>query len=307
MSAEQPLVTAIITSYKRPVETVHRALVSAINQTYPKLEILLVNDCPEDANLSASLEILCQELSATRPVSYISMESNGGACKARNLGARQSSGQYLAFLDDDDEWQPSKIEQQVAAAQSHPEAGLVYCNAILQYDGSDKPDGLLATEPMPSGDIFYQLLGSNFIASCSYPLISRELFTQLGGFNEHMPALQDWELYLRLVKQAPAAYVSEPLARYHFHQGERISAHPERRTGAFEIIHARYQRELSTNAVSASSFLLVGTYLYSVAGNMGQAWRYYRMAVRLDPGKLKRNTRDFFRMALRPFVNTKIV
>ncbi|BDR53403.1 glycosyl transferase [Bombiscardovia nodaiensis] len=308
MSAgELPVVSAVVTTYQRPVEVVRRALKSVIGQNYPHLEVILVNDCPQDSTLSASLKALCQELSQGRPVTYLPMEHNGGACRARNFGAARAKGSYLAFLDDDDEWLPAKISQELAAAEAHESVGLVYCNAVLHYDAGEKPDGLLAPHPLPSGNIFLPLLGRNFIGSCSFPLIARADFERLGGFNADMPALQDWEFYLRLTRQKEAVYLAEPLARYHFHQGERISAHPERRTAAFEHIHQQYAGDLAAHPRVASSFYLMGTYLYSVAGDMRRAWAYYRRGVRLDPGQLTRNVKDFFRMALRPFVHTKVV
>ncbi|WP_161522156.1 glycosyltransferase family 2 protein [Bifidobacterium aemilianum] len=305
---KHPLVSAIMTTYRRPEAVVRRALDSIMAQDYPQLEVFLVNDCPEEAGLVESLRHLCLSYSSSRPVNYIVVDHNGGACKARNLAIRQARGTYVACLDDDDEWLPDKIGAQVAVAENGDAIDLVYCEAELLYDQEPSRRGsLLGERPLPSGNIFSQLLSENFIGSCSFPLIRRQALLAVGGFDEAMPALQDWELYLRLAKRGSAACCSQPLARYHFHAGDRISAHPQGRTDAYERIHREFAEDLDGDPSAAAGFYRMGTYFYSILGDGHQAMAYYRRSVRLKPFDLKRNIKDFFRMTLRPLVRKRIV
>lgn len=103
------LVTAVITTYKRGVNIVERALKSIVNQTYSNLEIIVVNDYPDDSELVEKIHNTIEKYRDQRPIEYIVVERNGGACKARNIAVNRAKGDYIAFLDDDDEWLPQKL------------------------------------------------------------------------------------------------------------------------------------------------------------------------------------------------------
>ncbi|HAX50630.1 MAG TPA: hypothetical protein DIW07_07535 [Lachnospiraceae bacterium] len=303
-----PLVTAVITTYRRTVEIVRRALTSIINQTYSNIEIIIVNDYPNDKKLAEDLDNLKMEFTVLYPIQYVVVKSNGGACKARNLALSRAKGEFIAFLDDDDEWMPDKITKQVKAIRENSNVALVYCNSQIHYveTGEDK---LRFIRKQPEGHIFSYLMAENLIGSCSFPLFRVDELKKVNGFNEIMPALQDWELYFRLLKNSQVAYVDEPLARYYFYKGERISAHPEKRTDAFEIIHKEIESDLEKrcNKKGAASFYLMGTYFYSVSHNMKTAFLYYFRGVKLDPTRVRRNIKDLIRLIGRPFVGNRYV
>lgn len=303
----QPLVTAVITTYKRSPDTVRRALSSIVSQTYPNLEIYVINDYPNDKQLVADLGDMIQEYTGKREIHYIVVDKNGGACRARNIALEQAKGKYFACLDDDDEWLPEKISKQVSRAEDSETLSIVYCNATIRYEESGK-EILKYKNQQSEGNIFYELLGRNYIGSCSYPLMRTEYLKQVGGFNVNMPALQDWELYLRLLKRYPeAGYVHDLCAVYYRHEGERISAHPENRIRAYETIHQAFLPELEKNQKSASSFYMMGTYFYSMGSDLKKAMEYYKKGVKNDPANIKRNAKDLVRMLGRVFVLNKTV
>lgn len=291
----KPLVTAVITTYKRKPDIVRRALASIVAQTYEKLEIIVVNDCPTDKKLVRQIEELIEDYINVREIQYIVVETNGGACKARNKALKCARGEYIAFLDDDDEWIENKIELQISAIQKNPDAVIVYSNALIRYSNVKK-EHLRFKSIQPEGNIFFGNLAKNNIGSCSFPLFKTTNLRAIGGFREDMPALQDWELYLRLLKENRAAYVHEPVAIYYFYEGERISSHPENRILAYENIHKEFREELMKNRESASAFYLMGTYFYSIQGDMKKAMQYYIDGVRLKPLCIRRNIKDFFLM-----------
>jgi len=306
MTDKYPLVTAVITTYKRKPQVFRRALSSIVNQTYPNIEIYVVNDYPDDARLVDNIRKVVSDYTEKRNINYIVVEKNGGACKARNIALDKAEGKYFACLDDDDEWLPNKIELQVNAAEKDNDIALVYCNAIIKNEQSGK-EKVLFFSKQPEGMIFKEILAKNNIGSCSYPLIRTECLKKVGGFNESMPALQDWELYLRLLETRKVAYVHQTCAIYYRYHGERISTNPQKRIEAFEKIHANYVSQLGENKTSASSFYLMGTYFYSLAGDMKLAFHYYLMGIKNDPWKLKRNVKDFIRMAGRKFKKNAMV
>lgn len=300
---KQPLVTAVITTYKRNPEIVKRALDSIVGQTYENIEIYVVNDYPTDQNLVEELGKMVKASAGNRSVHYVVVEKNGGACKARNIALKRAEGKYFACLDDDDEWMPEKIELQVKTAESKTNIGIVYCNAYLYIENENKERIRFKDNPISSTEkAIDAIAGKNIIGSCSFPLFLTQSLRDIGGFREDMPALQDWELYLRLLRKKDIAYVEKPVARYYFYEGERISAHPENRTIAYEKIHEEIKDVLFANAKSASSFYLMGTYLYSLTGDTKKAFEYYCKGVKKSPFEFKRNCYDFVRMVGRRFI-----
>lgn len=306
VETSEPLVTAVITTYKRKPEVVKRALNSIIEQTYNNIEIFVINDCPADKKLVKELRKMIVESSRNRRVNYIVVENNGGACKARNIAIERATGKYFACLDDDDEWLPEKIELQVQALEKQKGAAIAYCNAILRYVDQGK-DVTRFVEKQKEGDIYFEQIEKNNIGSCSFPMFRTDVLKEVGGFDINMPALQDWELYLRVLKKYKAVYVHKPVAIYYFYDGERISANSQNRVIAFENIHQKIIKDLENNTKSASSFYMMGTYFYSLNDDMKKAKEYYILGVKSNPYKLKRNIIVFLKMIGRRFIKTKHV
>lgn len=306
VETSEPLVTAVITTYKRKPEVVKRALNSIIEQTYNNIEIFVINDCPADKKLVKELRKMIVESSRNRRVNYIVVENNGGACKARNIAIERATGKYFACLDDDDEWLPEKIELQVQALEKQKGAAIAYCNAILRYVDQGK-DVTKFVEKQKEGDIYFEQIEKNNIGSCSFPMFRTDVLKEVGGFDINMPALQDWELYLRVLKKYKAVYVHKPVAIYYFYDGERISANSQNRVVAFENIHQKIIKDLENNTKSASSFYMMGTYFYSLNDDMKKAKEYYILGVKSNPYKLKRNIKVFLKMIGRRFIKTKHV
>lgn len=306
VETSEPLVTAVITTYKRKPEVVKRALNSIIEQTYNNIEIFVINDCPADKKLVKELRKMIVESSRNRRVNYIVVENNGGACKARNIAIERATGKYFACLDDDDEWLPEKIELQVQALEKQKGAAIAYCNAILRYVDQGK-DVTRFVEKQKEGDIYFEQIEKNNIGSCSFPMFRTDVLKEVGGFDINMPALQDWELYFRVLKKYKAVYVHKPVAIYYFYDGERISANSQNRVVAFENIHQKIIKDLENNTKSASSFYMMGTYFYSLNNDMKKATEYYILGVKSNPYKLKRNIIVFLKMIGRRFIKTKHV
>jgi len=306
VETSEPLVTAVITTYKRKPEVVKRALNSIIEQTYNNIEIFVINDCPADKKLVKELRKMIVESSRNRRVNYIVVENNGGACKARNIAIEKATGKYFACLDDDDEWLPEKIELQVQALEKQKGAAIAYCNAILRYVDQGK-DVTRFVERQKEGDIYFEQIEKNNIGSCSFPMFRTDVLKEVGGFDINMPALQDWELYFRVLKKYKAVYVHKPVAIYYFYNGERISTNSQNRVVAFENIHQKIIKDLENNTKSASSFYMMGTYFYSLNNDMKKATEYYILGVKSNPYKLKRNIIVFLKMIGRRFIKPKHV
>lgn len=181
-SAPRDSVSVIIPAYNAE-RFVHEAIESALLQSHPPLEILVIDDGSKDrtaqavSRYDAPVRLLCKP--------------NGGPASARNLGAREARGRWLAFLDADDQWFPRKIERQLACI-STPDVALVHSKSPSPRAASHLPAS-------HSGNLFMALWQYNFIIT-STVLLDREVFLQHGGFDEDraLIGVEDYNLWLRL-------------------------------------------------------------------------------------------------------------
>lgn len=231
---EQIKVSVIITTYKRPFETLSRAIESALAQTHTNFEIIVVDDSPDSPEREL-LKTQVEEAYVGRLL-YIQNPKNLGACASRNIAIRRSTGQYIALLDDDDQWLPKKNELMLPLFDSC-DIGLVYCNYLTYRNGSPIT---IKRRKRYEGSVLPQLLESNFIGGCSIPLIPRKAFDDCGMFDEKLPASQDTDLYRRIAKKYQVKYLDEPLVIYHF-SDESISTSQERQIRGRLMLLEKYK------------------------------------------------------------------
>ena len=184
---------------------------SALAQTRPPAEIIVVDDGSEDGTLAVA-ERYAPRVRAIR-------KANGGPASARNEAIRNASGDYLAFLDCDDLWVPDKLAEQVAFLDAHPEVGLVYGQALMfRQQGADRVFGQrFGFTEAPS---FRLLLYGDFIPN-STVVIRRRCYEAVGPLNERreLIAVEDYEYWMRIARRFPIAGISRPLAHYRLREG----------------------------------------------------------------------------------------
>lgn len=147
------------------------------------------------------------------PVRYV-RQKNRGLAGARNTGVRESRGNWVAFLDDDDEWLPTKLERQISALQATPEAVLCY-TAVSRTCPSGEMDILM---PNPPDKIWPDIRLKTPFTPCSL-LVRRDVFDASGGFDERLRCVEDWEFFVRLTPDRCMVAVLEPLVRVHADSG----------------------------------------------------------------------------------------
>ncbi len=217
---DRPLVTCVITSYKRDKETVGRALQSVLDQTYSPIEVFIIDD-----NRGEGAEDYSRGLSelgeSSDLVAVIKTEGGHGAQRARNTGIGHSNGKYVAFLDDDDEWLPEKLEKQVQALEDRPECAMCYTDGyrVNEKDKSGKRELIHASFFNPNLT-FRELLHEDRIGSTSQAMIRRSCFDKVGLFDTDMPARQDYEMWLRISREYPIYGINEGLYLYHLKHDE---------------------------------------------------------------------------------------
>lgn len=188
------LVSVIIPTFNSE-KTIKETIESVLNQTLTNLEVIVINDGSQDSTLEIVKSI---NDSRIKVFSYL----NAGANVSRNRGLTQATGEFVSFLDADDLWTPDKLETQLKALQENPKAAVAYSwTNSIDETGKFLRRGSYITA---NGDVYAKLLLLDFIESGSNPLIRREALATVGGFDESLPAAQDWDMWLRLA------------AKYHF-------------------------------------------------------------------------------------------
>ena len=205
-----PLITAVIPTRGR-ADLVTRAVFSALHQTYPHVEVIVVVDGP-DADTLAALKAVDEQR-----LRVIALTENVGGSEARNIGVRAARGTWIALLDDDDQWFPDKLATQIAVADLSARYFLVTCRRLERQPG--RPDVLAPRRGPRAGEdvseyMFYPEDKRHHICGpqTSSFLATKELFLAV-PFSKGLRCHQDWDWYLRVMHndQTVAVMVDEPL------------------------------------------------------------------------------------------------
>jgi len=208
---------SVITAVHNRLHLLRRALDSVFAQEAQgdlfDLETIVVDDASDDVSEDEIRRVI-----GASPVRYIRRAVNGGLSAARNIGIRASSGDYVAFLDDDDEFLPQKLRTQIPVLINEPEIAMVYGPCVARA-----PDG---TEEVwtggPSGAIFRDLLLRGNFMQVGTVLLRRKVLEEHSGFGEAMRASEDYDLWLRIAYHSKIAYVEKPVSIFSHSAGKFI-------------------------------------------------------------------------------------
>ena len=202
-------ISVVIPSYNRK-EFLKRSIDSAINQTKKPFEIIVVDDGSTDGT-----ETMIK--SDYDFVKFIK-QKNKGVSAARNIGIKVSIGEWICFLDSDDEWKKDKLEKQINAMKSNPGYKFFHSNEIWIKNGlriNQKKK-----HKKYGGDIFDKCLDMCRISPSSV-MINKTVFDEVGNFNEDLVVCEDYELWLRICDKYRVFFIDEPLIiKYGGHQGQ---------------------------------------------------------------------------------------
>lgn len=188
---EEGLVSIIIPTYKRS-EKLSRALESILNQTYKKIEVLLVNDNDPNDEYTIDLKKRVEKYYKDDRFYLIMQERHINGAVARNVGIKQAKGEYIAFLDDDDWWVENKIEEQVKVLSALPkEWGGVSCKFTF-YDSNEKEIG--KSKKYEDGYIYFDILTLMSDVATSTLLLRHEALDNAKYFDENLLRHQDLQL-----------------------------------------------------------------------------------------------------------------
>jgi GT2 family glycosyltransferase len=316
---EEGLVSVVIPTYNR-ANLLARAIESALRQTYPRVEVLVIDDGSSDSTAS-----LVKQYDTRVRYFY---QSNSGVATARNAGITQARGEFIAFLDSDDIWHDWKVEAQVAAMRAYPDVGLVWTDmtaideasrvlherfirkmygAYKRFDADVqmKKVGALADllpsappmlreSPIRVGDLSSEILLGNLLHTPTV-LYRRRWADQAGGLSRAWASAgEDYEYYTRLCALGPVMLIDAPTILYRIGADDQITA-PDKllplARNNLRTVRARFGDSTRKNTLSsramrrriAWSLEWVGTTAFEV-GNRAEAARHLAASLRVRPG-----------------------
>jgi len=209
---QPPLASVIIPAYNAE-RFLRQAVESALAQSYPNLEVIVIDDGSTDGTRR-----LADELANADARVRVFTQENAGVGAARNRGIAEARGKYVAPLDADDFWYPEKLSRQIALLEERGDRwGLAYC-----WSRSVDENGTVS-DPLPhwpvEGDIFQALIYRNIIGNASVPLFRSEALREVGGFRTRAEqngaqGCEDWDLTLRVAARYLGVGVPEYLVAY---------------------------------------------------------------------------------------------
>lgn len=202
-----PKVSVVIPAYNAMLY-LPETLESVLSQTFADFEVLIIND--------GSSDNIAQWFSkVTDPRVILISQENQGLPGTRNKGIAHAQGEYIAFLDADDLWEPTKLEKQVRCLEDKTAVGLVYTWAVL-VDERGNPTGRVIASYV-EGHVWEKMLEDDMIRNGSSAMVRRCCFETVGVFDQSLASAEDRDMWIRIAFRYPFAVIQEPLLRYRQH------------------------------------------------------------------------------------------
>ncbi len=221
MLSSKVFFTAIIPTFNRSESTIE-AINSVLNQSFDNFELILIDDGQEESHRGKIFYFLKNIPAVIQTkVSYILLPKNYGVSSARNAAIYRSKGEYLAFLDSDDLWHSSKLEEQFIHLERNSFPFLSHTDEIWIRNGQRVNPKL--KHQQKSGDIFFPSLKLCLISPSTVVIKRKELMLNHQLFDESLPVCEDYDLWLRLTCRQEAHYIPKKLVTKHGGHDDQLS------------------------------------------------------------------------------------
>ena len=272
-------VSVIIPVFNRR-ELLARAVRSALDQTHSNLEIVVVDDGSAD-----DIKTVLDEFDDKR-ITYVRHDRNRGTPAARNTGIQCAHGEYIGFLDSDDEWFKSKVERQLSDLAERGDRYQIPYHALDVLD--DVSSRIVKRSTFTKQGVILHDALQRCCIGLMQMLIKKDYIVRAGGFDERFWSHDDWDLLIRLSERYEFAYTDEILARLHFHNdvegriSERYDKYAYDRTLLHELHKGLYEKHRRINARYLSDL----ADFVAISGERRRAQRMLLKSISLDPFRL---------------------
>jgi len=230
-------ISVILPTFNR-ANFIKKAIDSVLVQDWEQgnnIELIIVDDFSTD-----NTEQIVSQYNDTR-IKYIKNPKNMGGAKSRNIGVANSTGEYLSFIDSDVVWYKNKLSIQLEKLLESKTNDIVYC--LFRKQKGNK--WIVLPNNIKDGHIFNELLADNIVDTPSV-ILKKDIFLNVGGFDESLPRFQDWDLFIRLSKKYNFSIIKEILYDS-YTLINSISSNDEARLKALTTIFDKYKLEISNN------------------------------------------------------------
>jgi len=284
-----PLISVNIPAYNAE-EFIERTITSAINQTYQHIEVVILDDGSSDR----TGDIVRQMQNKDSRIRYY-YQNNGGLAFTRNRLFDLSKGEYIAFLDHDDEWYSDKLESQLVLFRANPDTALVYGDILnVDDDQADNSYGYFSKRQPHKGRVFYRfLIDGNFIPLSTVIIRSCILKWYL-PFKTGLKIAEEWELFLRMSQDQGFDYLNKTVGIYHLHSSRASKDLLLEINECLEILDYWYKRDIKLRSSYRNQFLdaksnlnLQKAYFYKNNRQFRQGFNELANCIRINPLRIK--------------------
>jgi len=264
----KPRVSIIMPTYNR-LHLIGNAIRSILNQTYKDFELIVVDDCPEKR-----AEEVVKKFKDKRII-YVKHEQQKGGAAARNTGIRIARGDFIGFIDDDDEWLPKKLEIQMKKFKNTSN-DVGFCFSAVRNILEDREKNSKVPEGIAD---YYELALRRFKGFLTITLIIKKfVFDKVGLFDETLPSHQEPDLIIRIARRYKGLGINKPLARLNLTAHDQIGRNLKKRIKGREIILKKYYNEFRKRPVIlAKHYFQLGLW-YRDGGQYKQARKILKKA-----------------------------
>lgn len=232
------LVSIIIPTYNRKL-LLKNAIDSVLCQTYKNFEVIIIDDNSNDGTENYI------SLIKNKKIFYFKNDVHCYSAKCRNIGIQKAKGEFIAFLDDDDEWLPQKLEKQIPLF-NNKQVGFVYSSIKLHFD---KFNFSYLTVPSVRGIVYRKLLIKNYVGGTVSVVVRKKALEEFNDeiyFDSKFPAREEYDLWIRLSKKWEVDFINEPLviAFYRINM-TRISTNVNNYVKAIKLLNSKYENEIN--------------------------------------------------------------
>jgi len=277
---KNPTVSVIIPTYNR-AHLVGRAIESVLNQTYKDFEIIVVDDGSTDN----TEDIIRQFQEKDKRIKYIKHDKNKGGSAARNTGIKNSSGYFLSFLDSDDQWLPNKLEFEVKILNNNKNC--IICSTGHTFINEKNMKIISKTSFKKQLVSQKTALRGECLTTNDFTVIKKAI-VNIGGFDEKLPARQDWDLWIRITAIGRGIQIPINTVNKYIMRKDQISAGLQDKLIGTIILLEKHKQLFSSDSLTLSRICSTIGIMCLLKNNSSEAINYFQKSYKCSKNKIKR-------------------
>lgn len=293
----EPLVSIVMPTFNRDY-CIGRAIESVEEQTYSNWQLIIVND-----NSTDDTDDVVQKYQQRNPqkIKYIKLSANRGASGARNRGMEEAEGEYITFLDTDDEYLPEKVYKQVKFFHNtdNKSLGIVSCGAIDFRNGKE----YYRRMPIKRSNYYISVLARRKKIGAATPLLMVKadvIKENKISFDVQLPSMEDWDFVLQVCLKNDFDFVPEYLLKVNHHDNARMYTRSSAVEG-LKMTYEKYKGHLISEPWAHKRFVKNATAIIAHHGSINEAFNYLQLKIADNPNVLYRNELRAFKIILTGF------